>query len=756
MRNFPWVGILVTIIVMVLFLWPGFGEVIIHPNGFLFSKGGDGLKNYFNLGYYLKYDDGLAFTGVNYPYGENLLFTDTQPIYALILNFFDNHICSIGNYSVAIINLSILSGMILASVLLFLILTHYNLPGWYSVIIAVCISLLSPQWDRIHGHLSLSYGFVIPLIWYLLIRYQESADSRRLLWSAILGLAGFIVGGLHLYYILISSGFLFMVLFLEWFSSRKNVHHRAFDWYLLLAAFVPLIALWSLSTLTDMTPDRPISPYGFFVYHANLASIFLPHYGSSTILMNQLFHVSMNWEGRAFIGTASLIFVLGFLLHLIVRLIHNPETTSLLDTNIKRYGFAAFLMLLVAMCIPFEWLRFIPDLISPLKQFRALGRLSWVFFYVINVIAAIYFFKLFKRIQNQSFHPTWRLTMMVFLLSSWIFDATSFYLNHGPVSIEKNDKLENNSEEYLNRFKEAGVKPGDFQAIFSLPLVAVRTDKMTFENDLSAHNEAMKCAFHTGLPIVQSSASRPSLSQTFSSIQLISSPMIRKTRLKDMDQRPLLMLHTKGSNLKQTEMHLLDQGSLLWQDEYIELLVLPISAFEDSLSTIEKEIEEMLKDSLVHKHGKMICFPNCDGVVYRSYDHLSDARATFFGASALSGEEDKLILFDSNYLVREGEEKELSFWIYIDPQFSGMPSYEYFSGDNVSELSSSGRKESREIPEIYENWVRIGIQMNPGIYHRLVLYGKGTTVDNLMIRNQNQRVLISEHQQNLFNNYRVN
>src|SRR5690606_30682616 len=147
----------------------------------------------------------------------------------------------------------------------------------------------------------------------------------------------------------------------------------------------------------------------------------------------------------------------------------------------------------------------------------------------------------------------------------------AFYLNHGPVALHPNDKLENTDDEYLNRFSSSGTSVTDFQAIMALPLVAIRTDKMTFESNLSAHNETMKCAFHTGLPLVQSSASRPSLSQTLSSIQLISSPSIRKERLDDMDTRPLLVLYTKGSPLTPGEENLLNRSEIFWEDAYIRM-----------------------------------------------------------------------------------------------------------------------------------------------------------------------------------------
>ncbi|MCB0669177.1 MAG: hypothetical protein KDC80_25315 [Saprospiraceae bacterium] len=756
MKQNPWAGILLIIILMMLLMWPGFGDVFVHPNGFLFAKDGDGLKNYFNLGYYLKYDEGLRFTGVNYPYGENLLYTDTQPFYAFLLNLIDNHIWSIGQNSVAIINLSILLGMVLASVLLYLILIHFGLPARYSLIIAICITFLSPQWDRIHGHLSLSYAFVVPLVWYVMIRCQTS-NTHRIPWCIALSCITLFVGGLHLYYTIMTAGFILAYLLVLGIRAKRwNVlYGNKSNWGLLCAAVIPFFALWLLSNFSSQVSDRPGSPYGFYVYHANIPSIFLPHYAASSNFINKLFHPTFNWEGRAFIGTASLIFVLGYAISLFHKVKSRIPVLNL-NRDLSNYTYAALILLVFSMCIPFDWLRFIPEWFSPLKQFRALGRLSWVFFYVINVISAVYIYRIYQDLIQAKLNLAWSHTFLIFFLLIWVFDAGSFYVNHGPVSITQNDKLENVNDEYLSRFAKAGVEPHDFQAIFALPLVSNRTDKMTFEGDLTGHNEAMKCAFHSGLPIVQSTASRPSLSQALSSIQMISSPMIRKVRLRDMDDRPLLLLHALGSKLNQGEQKLLQEGRLLWEDTYIQLLELPVSAFNDSLDVVNSRI-----DSMVDHNGSrevengIYCDSACAGVFFNSFENSNSANPAFWGDRSLTIKDAQWQLIDTTLQIDSSYQRTMSFWIYIDPVFSGMPSFEYFYGDPDSELQSEGKIETRTIPEVQNGWVCVHIMLKPFLRHRVVIYGRDTTIDNLMIRGTDQDVFVSDGKRRLFNNYPV-
>jgi hypothetical protein len=105
--------------------------------------------------------------------------------------------------------------------------------------------------------------------------------------------------------------------------------------------------------------------------------------------------------------------------------------------------------------------------------------------------------------------------------------------------------------------------------------------------------------------------------------------------------------------------------------------------------------------------------------------------------------------------VSENSSKEASFWVFIDPSYSGMPSYEYLVGADVNQLISTGRIETRDIPEVYGLWVRVNILLQKGDHHRIVMHGRKTTVDNLMIKSPSQGIFIRDNHQILFNNYHL-
>lgn len=57
-----------------------YGKMLLHPNEYVFKSTGDGLKNYYTYAYHIKHDTSATeVEAMNYPYGENFLYTDNHP-----------------------------------------------------------------------------------------------------------------------------------------------------------------------------------------------------------------------------------------------------------------------------------------------------------------------------------------------------------------------------------------------------------------------------------------------------------------------------------------------------------------------------------------------------------------------------------------------------------------------------------------------------------------------------------------------------
>ena len=75
MKN--WKGLILTVTISLAFLLTFYGNILSSPNSVLFTADGDGIKNYYTYAYHIKNDSSFNhFEGMNYPYGELVVYTD--------------------------------------------------------------------------------------------------------------------------------------------------------------------------------------------------------------------------------------------------------------------------------------------------------------------------------------------------------------------------------------------------------------------------------------------------------------------------------------------------------------------------------------------------------------------------------------------------------------------------------------------------------------------------------------------------------
>ena len=97
-----------------------YGSVLLHPNSYLFADSGDGLKNYFTYLYHIKNDPAwVEFSGMNYPFGENFMYTDCHPALANTIRLISIAVPGIADYSIGIVNF-----LMIISIFFTILLTH--------------------------------------------------------------------------------------------------------------------------------------------------------------------------------------------------------------------------------------------------------------------------------------------------------------------------------------------------------------------------------------------------------------------------------------------------------------------------------------------------------------------------------------------------------------------------------------------------------------------------------------------------------
>ena len=105
-------------------------------------------------------------------------------------------------------------------------------------------------------------------------------------------------------------------------------------------------------------------------------------------------------------------------------------------------------------------------------------------------------------------------------------------------------------------------------------------------------------------------------------------------------------------------------------------------------------------------------------VWYEGYDD-HDAPSTFRGSGARFSK-DALELFRGK--VSSKVALEASFWIYIDPSYSGMPVVAYHFGENEN-TAQLWKMDIRSIPDIVDGWVRVEIKLEDQHWHQIHIFG---------------------------------
>jgi hypothetical protein len=510
--------------------------------------------------------------------------------------------------------------------------------------------------------------------------------------------------------------------------------------------------------LTDWVDDRPDNPWGFFIFHANVNSIFLPPGSVLRQVLSPIFKLSYQWEGRAYVGLPATLLALSFLIMMFLHIFRRsrPRLKSYFpNKKLNLYLAASLIVLLFSMCIPFKWgLGFLTELLPQLKQFRCLGRFAWIFYYVFTVFTATYIYYLYRLLRKRGYGKQ-ALVALFIVLGYWGLEAMSQIQKSTSRIFNTNELLKAETMDIGAILEESGKSAHEFQGIFFLPFANTSGDKLLFERGLDAFSEAMRCSNQTGIPIVQSFSPRISLSQAMSSIQLLADSSIYKQRVDDMDQKAILLVVGK-QELNYREIELLERAELFWSDEQFSLAHLPVQSFNKGYEAW-KDLAGVLADSL-QGSGKLCMGVDADQLIYRNFEEHSSDRS-FTGTGSGYVKKGSMELFNEKLHDRFSDSLvELSFWLHVDHRTHGMPSPELLHLDENGTLMQRERIDSREVHNADGMWVRIAktVVPQPGISYLLKVKGEYITVDDLLVKPKGARVMIrQENQDLLLDNFRV-
>jgi hypothetical protein len=514
-----------------------FGEYLSFPPGKVIEPYGDGFKAYMSTAYHAMYDSSSAhFQGMHYPYGDHLVFSDPQPLLAnalqMIYPYGPGRVQAVINWTHALMLLSIL----VCALLLYGIFTRLGVPVGYAVVAGPMLAFLSPMLARIGFHYGLAQPAAIPAVLYLLLIYQE---RQRWVVSAGIGITVLLFSLFHFQYFGILAVGLATYFLIDFLYHPQLSRLPRMALHFSLQAILPLLILSLWLSAGGSAEDRASQPFGFLHYRARLESTFAaadqPHWRPFLEYIG--INAAPDVEARNYIGLAAILGLIAFSGKIILLFKKKPalpgETVVPGQAYLNRLFWAGLIVFIFSTGFPFT----LPNMeqfvgyLGPLKQFRALGRFSWFFFFAANIIALT---TLLRSFQSKK----WVSPTVLLILGMEAF----FFLQARDLRLDPVEGLRQDQP----LLAQIGIDPGAFQAILPIPYFHIGSDNFWVEPEGFIQQNAMVLSLQSGLPLCAAMMSRTSVGQTFRQMQLVGEPYRTPRILEDYpNEKPLLMLLDK-------------------------------------------------------------------------------------------------------------------------------------------------------------------------------------------------------------------
>jgi len=737
-RSLPWLRILWITFALALpafIIYSFFPKVFECPSCYLFEFSGDGLKNYYTLDYYVQHDAGWHFTGMNYPYGENIIYTDNQPLLAMVLQFVDRHITSMHRHVIGTLNLLLLISIYLGVIITYRLLRRWSIGRWWALGSALCITFLSPQLWRLQGHYGLAYVFFIPLVLLLLdsiLRFK----TKRWLWSIALGVWIVIMSLTHMYFLLISAIVLFSSILFWWWYNRKNRNEvKAVLPWLIGVLILPGIFLVGLRKYTDPIKDRPIEPWGIDNHTITFETTFFPFIPPLDKTWTEILKRDKPINERvAYVGMIGLL-----MLPAVVYFLFRKKDADPLSNHVKVFLGAAIITWCMGAGVFYQnGFKFLWEAIPVLKQFRGLGRFGLPFYYLYMMVCSYLIWHFYQKLRERELGAVGTY-MLGSILLLWGFES---WLNIKAVSapvFHQNEYLSSSRKNYGPVLTAAGFKPEDFQAILQFPLVAIGNETVGVARGFWTMREGIHASMETGLPLIDYAMSRTSVSQGMDIIELMSTPYAPKRRGNLLNEKPILLLCEEEFMIP-AERKWIDKATKIGTYQSITLYNLPSSAFKTT------NLPALPADHVdVKTSGWFVDFEN----------HPCDTAMT--GKGAIPVPKAPVSIWSCIDTSKTERPWIVSFWSHVDNLKGVVPVYRMMETDPAGTITQNAGvgRESILWSEAHGEWIEVNFPWTTkgaGYRYELFIDSDGPVIDNLLIRSPTDTCIYHFPEMTLYNN----
>ena len=596
-------GIIITALFSLAVLSAFYGNLFNKLNRVCFASGGDGMQSFVNMEYHIRYDSSyLRCNSMNYPYGEHVFFTNNQPPISNTIKFISEHFVDISGYTLGILNFLMLFCLLITPVLLYLILTDSGTGRILASLAAVGITYLSPQLDRFGGHFNLAYVCAIPLMILLLTRFFRKPSALLSATIAFTVMAGALT---HFY---LYGFFALLILFFygDCVLNKRAVFSKKYGWiiHLFLQLVLPFLILQAFY-FSDHVTDRTAHPWGFLYYRAYPQSIFLPlnkPYGRFLHHYSDFSYI--DWEGYAYIGLLAVTATAIFMGRMAGKLMNGAfreiwRVTSNIQLNILFW--AAVAALLYSFGLPFVLgLQGLVDFTGPIQQMRGIARFSWVFFYVMNIVAVYGLWEAWKTGRRKA--PL--LVIMALAVLMLFYDAYYNVRGRGK-SLENiipaltDNKLENPDNQWIRR---VGIPA--YQAMIPLPYFHVGSENIWRDGGCDIIPQSFIALARSGLPSLGVMLSRTSMSQTIENMGLMLEPSAASVNMgRFPSEKPFLLMAARCESLTEQEKRLIRHATWLDSSGVFDIYALPFRAFRDIYDSVALAAVQEYRDLKLFDHA---------------------------------------------------------------------------------------------------------------------------------------------------------
>lgn len=679
------IGLLASFLATMVLMYLLMGDVLFNLGTVMHEQGGDGLKNYFTAAYQYRWGEGSWFEGMHYPYGDFAVYTDAQ----LSLVYLLKALRFLGLDSQEHL-LLILQGLpvLLLSLICFFVYKvgqHYGLPRWFSFLLGILAVAYSPHLYKLTAHFGLAYGFLVPAFWYFLLKSKEFK-----FWKTFLGGAFILLFSayLHPYWILI------LVLFAGAFFVYTAMLERAFRWEVLAMAVFSIGVFMLINKGLDPIDDRPDNPWGMHVYQTTAGSLVSQegfiHEGIKT-----LFKKNPSKEGLAYIGPLLYVCPLVLLFGAIFFTNKKKVLSDIFQISSTMWVSVAVALSMLALAMGLHLDLFgdtLLELLPPLKQFRSIGRFSWVYYYIFLVFTGVIFYRSLEQVQQ----PILRNSLFALLILVSGIEVVQYYKVLGKkFDVGTTDWLKKETK-VMDMLQQEGRSVEEFQALLTFPPSIEGAEKIGIKDRWSIRKQAMPFIYQSGMPSTLTVMSRTSIGQALNILQLASGPSIEKQILKDLkSDKPFLSL----SLVKDTAafQDILRPSRVIAYKDNLCLFETPLSVFEHT--TYASNDSLLALNSLSSLSDTILYYENFDG----------EEGEGLLGRGAYFTREKEFLAFDLPLNLEDSLEIELTYWVKIQARASEAIAIQLKALDGEGKVLWEDNRRDYQMGrfDIFDSWARI-------------------------------------------------